>query len=180
MTKLNHSRPLLRYLDNICREIAIEANKIDTLSENRRTSTPIAKNEIFPLNAAESAVFSKFFDAIKNYLGVEFSLITALGKGTSKQSKLAAKKVNQEAAEVQLMAAEVQLKAAALAFSAQMFLSGLKGRMNLLNLYKTLGKEIKKSDFFLWKVINDVAMKDAMQEIAVVVDKHTRGMPSKA
>ncbi|MDH6186902.1 hypothetical protein [Polaromonas sp. CG_23.6] len=173
MTKLNHNRPLLRYLDNIRREIAVEASKADNLFRDTRASIPIAEGNIFPLNAIESAVFSRFFSAIKNHLDIEFTLIAAGIKGASRQSKLAAKQANPEAA-------EVQLKAAALAFSAQMFLSTLNGRMNLLNLYKTLEEEIKNSDFFLWKMINDVAMKDAMQEIAALVDKHTHGMPSKA
>lgn len=172
MTKLNHNRPLLRYLDNIRREIAVEASKTKTLFKDIRASTPTAKDDIFPLNAAESAVFVKFFSAIKGYIAVEAFLIAALVKRASKKSKLAVKQADPEAA-------EVQLKAAALSFCAQMFLSGLEGRMNLLNLYKTLMKEIKKSDFFLWKLINDAAVKDAMQEIATVVDKHTGGMPSE-
>lgn len=171
MTKLNHNRPLLRYLDNIRREIAVEASKTDNLLKGTRALTPIAKDDIFPLNAAESAVFSRFFDAIKNYLDVEFTSIATGVRGASKQTKLAAKQTDPEAA-------EVQLKAAALSFCAQMFLSGLEDRMNLLNLYKTLMKAIKKDDFSLWKLINDVAMKDAMQEIATVVDNHTHGMPS--
>ena len=166
MTKLNHTRPLLRYLDNIRREIAIEASKTDNLLEGTKALKPIAKDDIFPLNAAEAAVFSKFFSAIKSYIAVEASLIAPLLKRVSKKSKLTVKQADLEAA-------EVQLKAAALSFCAQMFLSGLEGRMNLLNLYETLMKEIKKGDFFLWKLINDIALKDAMEEIATVVDKHS-------
>lgn len=67
------------------------------------------------------------------------------------------------------------LKGAAMALSARMLLSGLEGRMNLLNLYRRLENEIKEEGCFLWEVVNDVAMHEAIQKLSTLVDAHVLG-----
>jgi hypothetical protein len=166
MTKLNHDRPLLRYLDNIRREMAIDARRTDTLSfGDVQPSVSSVNSDIFPLTPAESIEVSEFFSAIEHYLDIESKVIVGLKAGASKQVKSAAKQVSQHAA-------DTRLKASAVVFSAQMVLSGLENRMNLLNLYKRLEKELREDAKFLWELINDVAMKEAMQKITNVIERH--------
>jgi hypothetical protein len=166
MTKLNHNRPLLRYLDNIRREMAIDARRTDTLSfGDVQPSVSSVNSDIFPLTSAESIAVSEFFSAIEHYLDVESKLITGLKAGASKQAKSAAKQVSQNAA-------ETRVKASAVVFSAQMVLSGLENRMNLFNLYRKLEKELREDAEFLWELVNDIAMKEAMQKITAVIDRH--------
>ncbi len=174
MTKLNHDRPVLRYLDNIRRELAIDARRTDTLSfGGAQSSASRSASDIFPLTSAESSAVSEFFSSIENYLDVESKLITALKSGASKQAKSAAKQVSQHTA-------ENRLKASALVFSAKLVLSGLENRMNLLNLYKALEKELREDAWSLWELINDIAMKEAMQKINTVIGGHALANPSEA
>lgn len=163
MTKLNRNRPLLRYLDNVRREMAIHARRTDTLLFGDSTSiAPRPKSDIFPLTKAESDAISRFFEAIENLLDVEAVLVNALGRNATRQAKRAAREVNREAA-------EERLKGMATAFAAQMVLSGVDGRLNLLNLYKTMQTEYAEVAPFLWETINDIAMKEAMQKISALV-----------
>lgn len=167
MTKLNHNRPFLRYLDNIRREMGIEARRTDTLSFKNASPSPTV-GDVFPLTSSEASVAAGFLDAIENYLKVESTLIAAVKPGATKQSKAAAKLASRDRA-------EGMLKGAAMALSARMLLSGLEGRMNLLNLYRRLENEIKEEDYFLWEVVNDVAMHEAMQKLSALVDAHVLG-----
>lgn len=56
-----------------------------------------------------------------------------------------------------------------MAFAARMVLSGMDGRLNLLNLYKTLETEFSNDVPILWETINDMAMIEAMQKVAALV-----------
>lgn len=47
--------------------------------------------------------------------------------------------------------------------------------MNLLNLYRRLENEIKEEGCFLWEVVNDVAMHEAIQKLSTLVDAHVLG-----
>ncbi len=169
MTKLNHNRPLLRYFDNIRREMAIDARRTDTLSfGGAERSAHGAGCDIFPLSSAETEVVLGFFGSIEHYLDVEIALITAAGVGASKHEKSAARSVSRDEA-------ENRVKSAAVALSARMLLSGLEGRMNLLNLYRQLESKLKADALYLWEFLNDQAMKEAMQQVSKVVESHAHG-----
>ena len=85
MTKLNHNRPLLRYLDNVRREMGIDARRADTISLANPGSSPTG-GDIYPLTSQEISVLTEFFNAIENYLKVESALITAVSPTASKKS----------------------------------------------------------------------------------------------
>ena len=148
--------------------MTIDARRVDIMSY--RDVPPMessVNSDIFPLTPAESTIVSKFFNAIEHCLDVEFKLINALKPGASKQARSAAKQVSQDAA-------YKRLKASAVAFCAQMILSGLENRMNLLNLYSKLEKELRKEAKLLWELVNDFAMKEAMQKITTMIDRQVQ------
>jgi len=150
MTKLNHSRPLLRYIDNIRREINIDTR--------RSTSAPALCKEdegIFSLNSSEEVAVIIFLDSIEKYLEAESAIFEALAKDITKKVKL-----------VKRNNAEIDLKKTATIFLAHMFVAELKGRTGLTKFYKHIELEIKANNPFLWETINDIAMKEAVDKLS--------------
>jgi hypothetical protein len=174
MTKLNHDRPLLKYLDSVKRQIALDAQreKEGLVWKNPvRTSAP-REEQIFPLTKEEASAVSRFFKAIEKLLEAEAMLLASLEKKTARGGKVADRKVAQDAA-------ENQLARAAKAFAARMISSAVDGRMNLFNLYKAMEKALKGTPF-LWDSINEVAMKSALQEIGQAMGVNLGSSSSKA
>lgn len=151
-------------MDNIRRELAINARRTDTLSFGTSADNSKTKeSNIFPLNQMESESAQALFDAIEHLMYVQERKIHALMRGATKNTK-------REAAKLSLSEAEKELGVAVTAFCAAMVISGVKGRRNLLNLYSELQIGLQETD--VWVYINNTLMIEAAQLISDVVDKH--------
>ena len=151
-------------MDNLRRELSINARRTDTLSFGSVAGNLKAKeSNIFPLNQMESEPAQALFDAIEHLMYVQERKIHALMSGVTKNTK-------REAAKMSLREAEKELKVAVTAVCAAMVISGIKGRRNLLNLYSELQIGLQETD--IWDYINNILMKEAAQLISDVVNKH--------
>ena len=159
MTKLNHNRPLLRYIDSVKRQIALDAQRErDFEGRDAQASLTHPRDSIFPLLRDEAGVVSLFFRAIEQYVEAESLVVAALASKSRAGAKVKEATQSRESAENQLVRA-------AAAFTAQTVLSALNGRMNLYNLYGKVKQGLSTDSPFLWDTINDFAMRSAMQEV---------------
>lgn len=168
LTKLDHSRPFLRYIDSVRREIARQNRMpLSPFPDLAKRATPVSETAIFPLTAMESKVSSRLLTALEDYIEAESLAIQAIAPGAAKSMKAKAKAASKDLA-------DAHLQTAATAFAAQAVFSLMDGRRNLANLYSSLESELKSDSYFLWDHLNNQVMPEAIFKIDSATNHEVR------
>jgi hypothetical protein len=166
MTKLNHNRPYLRFIDNLRRELKyMEAGSLPVgygaTPKSAAVNATGQKREI-TLCKAEAGLALDLLDALDAYIEASSEVVSALSPGL-KRGFGAAKKIQGEA--------EEKLLAIATKALAQMFLSKSGGDGNFLDWYSQLETRFDdEGGEMAWDILNNFAMKHAIVVIEKTLD----------
>ncbi len=161
MTKLKHSRPYLKYLDNLRRELQRDARRTDTLSFGTAATTSSA---LAQLDSSDAKHLLELLDALNEYLIAQHDTLCALAKKiNSKRHTFSAARAKQKLAEEALL--RVATKVAAIAFLGEMH-----GKGQMLKAYFDLAENMREVDESLWDTLHNFAMRTAIERLNNAID----------
>lgn len=156
MTKLNHSRPYLKHIDNLRRELQREARRTDTLSFGKSAK----KSE-----SVNAKLLLHLLDAMSACSQAQLDALTILAKkGSSKKKDLSS-------AIVKKNLAQESLSNAATKVAALMVIEQINGKSEMQKAYSDFAEKIRKVDELLFEDLNEFVMTDAFERVCHAIDR---------
>lgn len=155
MTRLNHSRPYLRYIDNLRRELNLSARRTDTLSfgSSERKSERINTKYLLQL-----------LDALVAYSSAQLETLSLLARGrTSKRNTFSIATAKQKQAEELLLNAATKV-------ASIMVIEQMHGRIQMQKAYSDLAEKIRNEEESAWELLNNFAMSTALERVSSAID----------
>jgi len=161
MTKLNHSRPHLKYIDNLRRELQRDARRTDTLSFGTDAT---ASPALAQLDSSDAKHLLELLDALNEYLIAQNETLSALAKKqNSKRLTFSTASATQKLAEEALL--RVATKVAAIAVLGEMH-----GKRQMLKAYFELAEYMREVDESIWDTMHNFAMRTAIERLNNAID----------
>jgi hypothetical protein len=166
MTKLNHNRPYLRFIDNLRRELKhMETGSLPAgygATPKSAAAHATGQTREIALCKAEAGLALDLLNALDAYVEASSDVVSTLSPGAKRRFG-AAKKIQCEA--------EEKLLAVATKTLAQMFLSKSSGDSNFLDWYSQLETRFDgEGGEMAWDILNNFAMKHAIVVIEKTLD----------
>lgn len=164
MSKINHERPYLKYIDNIRREtqrpITDGKHKLSGV-ENYDISIA-RKMDSLPLTQEERGATSEFFSSLLTYIFTQAELVASLHPNkhhltASAQERLTTAKDKMIAASAMMFAVEMAAKA-----------SGMES--NISKWVNLLGKITHKHDAYLWEFLKEKIFTKSIEALVIAAE----------
>lgn len=184
MTKLNYDRPILRYLDNLRRELRTAPagavpGDYGGVPITVITGSGMPRKAPMPrLNDVESGIAYTMVEALGAYIESDLAVFETMptfkGKGKGNTAKaIAARNVTEKA-----------LVYACVRFLLQGLQSKQQGRDQVLKWYAWLGKAFEEigeaGPCSAWDTLNNFAMKAASEQLEEIMEKVLAEQPDEA